>query len=187
MAKAGENEADFRRTFVEKFGAGILNGKRQYEFKFPDYEKVVTSVDETIALPDGRLILVEVDSGNMAKLLAGHYALLNGLCKADRNQTLFLVVHYYVDRSNNNKPYTAHRTMKNLHAIQSFAPGTNWLPYNAINMEDMRVVIAESRDIIDFAAHIWPAPLIPAAPASLLLGTPASLIPAPPSSLAAVV
>lgn len=160
MGVAGDNEADFRRTFIEKFGAKCMDGKRRYDAQFPGHESVSTSVDDTIMLPDGRLILVEVDSGNMAKLLAGQYALLNGLCKEDRKKTLFLVVHYYVDKKNNNKPYTAHRTIKNLHAIQSFAPGTDWLPYNAINIEDMRAAIAASRDIEDFASKIWPAPLI---------------------------
>lgn len=167
MGVAGDNEADFRRTFIEKFGAKSLDGKRRYHYRFPGHKPVTTSVDETIVLPDGRLILVEIDSGNMAKLLAGQYALLNGLCKEDRQRTLFLVVHYYVDKKRNNKPYAANRTLKNLHAIQTFAPGTDWLPYNAINMEDMRAAIAASRDIADFAAQIWPASMFPASPALL--------------------
>ncbi|MDN4053694.1 hypothetical protein QPK32_11450 [Massilia sp. YIM B02763] len=161
MGMAGDNEADFRRTFIEKFGGASLDGKRRYHLRFPGHEPVSTSVDETILLPDGRLILVEIDSGNMAKLLAGQYALLNGLCREDRQRTLFLVVHYYIDKKNNNKPYTAHRTIKNLHAIQSFAPKTDWLPYNAINIEDMRGVIAASRDIADFAVRIWPSAMDP--------------------------
>jgi hypothetical protein len=166
-AKAGDNEADFRRAFNEKFGAGSLGGKRRYQVRILDHEPVSTSVDETIVLPDGRLILVEIDSGNMAKLLAGQYALLNGLCREDRQRTMFLVVHYYIDKKNNNKPYTAHRTIKNLHAIQSFAPGTDWLPHNAINMEDMRVAIAASRDIADFVDRVWPASMPSAIPDSL--------------------
>jgi hypothetical protein len=160
-AKAGDNEKNFRKTFTDKFGEGHLDGKRRFHFKWPGHETVSTSVDETIVLPDGRQILVEIDSGNMAKLLAGQYALLNGLCKADRAQTLFLVVHYYIDKQNNDKPYTAHRSIKNFHAIQSFAPGPNWLPYQAINMKDMRELIVESRDLADFGARIWPAPLAP--------------------------
>lgn len=156
-AKAGDNEKDFRRTFTQKFGAESLSGKRVFGFKFPGHNRVSTSVDETILLPDGRLILVEIDSGNMAKLLAGQYALLNGLCKEDREKTLFLVVHYYVDKKNNNKPYAANRTTKNLHAIQNFAPGTDWLPYHAMNIVDMREAIEASLNIADFAAQIWSA------------------------------
>lgn len=161
-AKAGDNEKDFHRTFTQKFGAESLSGKRVFGFKFPGHKKVTTSVDETILLPDGRQILVEIDSGNMAKLLAGQYALLNGLCNEDRKKTLFLVVHYYVDKKNNNKPYAANRTTKNLHAIQNFAPGTNWLPYHAMNIVDMREAIAASRDIADFVARVWPESAPPA-------------------------
>lgn len=127
-----------------------------------------TSVDETIVLPDGRQILVEIDSSNTAKLLAGQYALLNGLCKADRAQTLFLVVHYYIDKMNKDKPYTAHRSIKNFYAIQSFAPGPNWLPYKSINMDEMRKLIAESVDIADFADQIWPAQAALVSPTSLV-------------------
>lgn len=170
MSVAGQNEADFRRTFEQKFGVGSLGGKRSYRLKLPDYQRVETSVDETILLPDGRLVLVEIDSGNMAKLLAGQYALLNGLCQEDRKTTLFLVVHYYVDRKNKNRPYEAHRTTKNLNAIQSFAPGTNWLPYNAINISDMRRLIEESQDLVELGKRIWPLsrPAVLSSPTAVL-------------------
>lgn len=149
-----------------KFGAGVLSGKKRYVLKLDGFDRVETSVDETIQLPDGRTILIEIDSGNMAKLLAGQYALLNGLCGADRTKTLFLVVQYYVERKNGcHKPYAAHRTLKNLNAIQSFDKSKEWLPYHAIHMENLIKLIAKVDSITTLIDHLWPKK---SAPQSLL-------------------
>lgn len=157
MAEAGENEKHFQGLITDKFGANILAGKKRYTLKLDGFDLVETSVDESILLEDGRVVLIEVDSGNMAKLLAGQYALLNGLCNDDRNKTLFLVVHYYVDRKiNRNRPYSPHRTLKNLNAIQHFDPAKEWLPYNAVHVQDLEKMIMKEESITALINQLWP-------------------------------
>ncbi len=157
MAKAGENENHFRKIISDKFGANLLAGKKRYTLKLDGFDLVETSVDESIQLEDGRVVLIEVDSGNMAKLLAGQYALLNGLCNDDRKKTLFLVVQYYVDRKNNrNRPYSPHRTLKNLNAIQHFDPTKKWLPYNAVHAQELEKMIDGAESITTLVNQLWP-------------------------------
>jgi len=61
-----------------KFGTSVLAGKKRYKDPIEKADSAEISVDDSILLPDGRLVLIEVDSANMAKLIAGQYALLNG-------------------------------------------------------------------------------------------------------------
>lgn len=156
MSKAGDNEIKFRASISKKYGENHFNGKKRYTLKLDGHENVETSVDESIILPDGRIILIEVDSGNMAKLIAGQYALLNGLCNENREKTLFLVIHYYVDKKNKNKPYSANRTLKNLNAIQYFSPEKDWLQYNAFNISDLEEIIEECNTIAELTDKVWP-------------------------------
>ena len=68
---AGGNEKKFKDFVVSKFGNSALGGKRTYSSVFDGYEeKVSISVDQSIFL-DGTSILIEIDSGNYAKLLVG--------------------------------------------------------------------------------------------------------------------
>lgn len=72
-AKSGYNEQRFRDIFSKKSPETQLLGKRRYKAN-----GVEISVDESFEYADCE-ILVEIDSGNMAKLLVGQYMLLNNL------------------------------------------------------------------------------------------------------------
>jgi len=152
---AGDNENLFRALLKKKFGNGALKGRRSFKSVVNGHDdKVYISVDDTIRLPDGREILIEVDSGNYAKLLAGQYALLNGLFDGERDKTLFLVVHFYKS-SRSQKEYTTSRTLKNLNAIQSFNLKANWLPYAAINFSEFSEILSMSQSIEELCSALW--------------------------------
>ena len=72
-AAAGDNERVFEALFEERAPETPLMGKRRYV-----RGNVEISVDQSFT-HNGTTYLVEVDSGNMAKLLVGQYLLLNCL------------------------------------------------------------------------------------------------------------
>ncbi len=152
---AGDNEKLFKELMVNKFDEECLLGKRNFELKLEGYQKATISVDESISIGD-KTILIEIDSGNMAKLLAGQYALLNGMYTGEKNNTLFLVIHYYRD-SKSNKLYSPERTLKNLNAIQHFNAEDTWIPFNAFNIEGFTAILNESTTLEDLNNKIWPS------------------------------
>lgn len=150
---AGDNEYKFRKLLLKKF-KNCLGGKRSFKSKITGHnEPVSISVDESIALPDGKNILIEVDSGNYAKLLAGQYALINGLFKGNRNTTLFLVVHFY--KTKGGKEYNASRTIKNLNAIQSFNPSADWLPFGAVTFSEFSSLVETAKTLDELGTMLW--------------------------------
>lgn len=152
---AGDNERLLRTLLKNKFGDNPLNGKRSFASVVNGHnEKVYISVDDTIRFSNGREILIEVDSGNYAKLLAGQYALINGLFNGEREKTLFLVIHFYKS-SKTQKEYTTSRTLKNLNAIQSFNLNANWLPYAAINFSEFSEIVSMSQSIEELCSALW--------------------------------
>ena len=159
---AGDNEKLFEELICGKFGSNILSGKRSFSLEIDGQKKAVISVDQSIELEDGSLILTEIDSGNMAKLIAGQYALLNGMYDKDRAKALFLVVHYYT-------AYNPERTEKNLNAIQHFNRGASWIPYGAYSIEGFKSIIREVTNIDEVVACIWPNRMLSAD--SLKLGS----------------
>lgn len=90
-SKAGNNEKLFKDYFESQYGTGILQGKCSYT-----KGDVYISVDNSIEYKDKR-VLIEIDSGNEAKLLVGQYTLLNVLCEEEK-ELLFVVIHYYKDK-----------------------------------------------------------------------------------------
>eukprot|EP00831_Metopus_contortus_P040181 TRINITY_DN3147_c0_g2_i1.p1 TRINITY_DN3147_c0_g2~~TRINITY_DN3147_c0_g2_i1.p1 ORF type:complete len:180 (-),score=24.80 TRINITY_DN3147_c0_g2_i1:49-588(-) len=98
---------------------------------------------------------IEIDSGNMAKLLAGQYALLNGMYGKNKKNVLFLVIHYYKDKKTNTF-YNPERTLKNLNAIQHFNKKASWIDYNVYNIEEIREIIKNVNDLDAFIKCIWP-------------------------------
>ncbi|MBB1379464.1 hypothetical protein [Pseudoalteromonas sp. SR43-2] len=152
---AGDNEKNFLCLLETKFGKGCLSGKQRYTLNLEGFEQVEISVDQSLVLDDGRTLLIEIDSGNMAKLIAGQYALLNGMNDDCRENTAFVVVHYYTD-SKTGRDYTPQRTLKNINAIQHFSSGENWLKYNAIHIKEFRTLVASSNSIIELADKVWP-------------------------------
>jgi hypothetical protein len=152
---AGDNEKLFRNLIVEKFGSECLNGKKRYTLSLTGFPTASISVDESIIFGD-KQVLIEIDSGNMAKLLAGQYALLNGMYYGDKNNSMFLVVHYYQDRKSKTL-YSRERTLKNLNAIQHFTTGADWIPFNAFNIKEFEEIVKNSDSLKNLIDRVWPS------------------------------
>ncbi len=75
----------------------------------------------------GNEYLLEIDSGNMAKLLVGQYVLLNQLRKDAVQPAVFLVVHTY-------KAYNPDRTLENLRLINRQLYKDNGIPFRALHV-----------------------------------------------------
>ena len=150
---AGSNERLFRELIIQKFGNNCLSGKKRFSIGLDDFPKVSISVDESIEKND-KTILIEIDSGNMAKLIAGQYALLNGMYGGDRTKTLFLVIHYYQD-GKTHALYNRDRTLKNLNAIRHFNPKANWISFNAYNIEEFQEILDNSNSLESLITEIW--------------------------------
>lgn len=103
---AGDKEKRFRDLFANRVKGAALQGKRRFAG-----ENVEISVDEHFS-SNGVEYLVEIDSGNMAKLLVGQYVLLDALRGNDNRTSKFLIVHTY-------KNYNIVRTLENFHFIKS--------------------------------------------------------------------
>lgn len=120
--RAGTNEARFRNRMRQ---AGItLGGKRRFV-----HGDVEISVDESL-LHNDRQYLIEVDSGNMAKLLVGQYVLLNQLHPRSEQPPFFLVVHAY-------KGYNPKRTVENLNLVNQQLFGGAGLEFGAMHYSDL--------------------------------------------------
>lgn len=129
IGKAGDNEKDFI-NFVMQNSDIELKGKKV----FGDREGVNISVDNYFEL-DGKNVYVEIDSGNMAKLLVGQYVLLNSLKQYDNND-IFLIIHYY-------KNYNDKRTKKNLkHITENLKHSTEnskeWMNFVAMHIDEFK-------------------------------------------------
>ena len=153
---AGDNEKLFKELITSKFGNDCLRGKENFKLELDGYQKVSISVDESMSIGD-ETILIEIDSGNMAKLIAGQYALLNvnGMYTGQKANTLFLVIHYYRDKKTD-KVYSPERTLANLNAIQHFNSDDTWIPFNAFNIEGFETILHESLTLDDLKNKIWP-------------------------------
>lgn len=150
---AGNNEKLFRKLVSDKFGENLFSGKQRYSITLDDEEKVSVSVDESICLPDGSEILIEIDSGNAAKIIVGQYFLLNGLYKKDRDKAFFVVIHCHTDKG---RDYNPQRTMNNLKAAQALSGSECWISYNALHLNDVRSLVEQSEDFASWCAAISP-------------------------------
>lgn len=114
---AGKNESDFiNRTSTN--GKPNISGKLFFSNSKNAGEKI--SVDGHF-IYNGKLYLIEIDSGNYAKLVAGQYTLLNILLnqkpikvkksKFTIGDCVFVVVHYY-------KNYNVKRTTNALKLVR---------------------------------------------------------------------
>lgn len=110
---AGKNEKIFVTEFNKKYKDINLEGK----LVFGKRDDVNISVDNAFSY-NNKKVLIEIDSGNMAKLLVGQYFLLNELIKkekeekSDDTEYMFVVIHYY-------KEYNPERTNKNLKLVEN--------------------------------------------------------------------
>ena len=110
---AGENEKNFKERLRKnlKSKLSLKDGTKK--------NRVFISVDFHFEY-NNKLYLVEIDSGNEAKLLAGQYILLNAIWQNKKieektyniEDCVFLVVHYYKD-------YNPQRTIVILSKLQN--------------------------------------------------------------------
>lgn len=135
-ARAGDNERRFRELCARGNGVQLL-GKRRFATG-----DVNISVDESL-LHKGTEYLVEVDSGNMAKLLVGQYVLLNQLYRPRPHQPFFLVVHTYGSRGrgegvqSRSLSYNPARTVNNLQLVNQQLYGGNGIPFAAVHLDSL--------------------------------------------------
>ena len=114
-----------------------LLGKRRF-----GSGNVNISVDQSI-LHQGIEYLVEIDSGNMAKLLVGQYVLLNQLYKKGVHFPFFLVVHTYgAQRREGRKPinslaYNPVRTLYNLQMVNQQLYNDAGIPFAAVHFDSL--------------------------------------------------
>ena len=133
MEKAGTNESKFK----SKIGEDKIRSK----LFFGKIEEANISVDGHFE-HNGKLYLLEIDSGNEAKLLVGQYILLDALYDTkkhkhfEKDNCVFLVVHYY-------NGYIPERTIKNLDKIKEI--------YNT----SMEYLVFHEKDITDWEDLIY--------------------------------
>lgn len=121
--KAGDNERRFETLFNLKSDGVALIGKQRFESN-----EVEISVDQSFEY-EGIDYLVEVDSGNMAKLLVGQYVLLNQLRNTNK-PAFFLIVHTY-------KKYNPVRTIRNLRMVNNGLLGGKGIPFGAVHIDTL--------------------------------------------------
>ncbi|WP_459195686.1 hypothetical protein [Wukongibacter baidiensis] len=125
-AVAGKNEKNFEDFFSKKYGETLLKGKCVYR---SNDNSVSISVDNCIDFGDKK-ILIEIDSGNMAKLLVGQYILLNELCNESK-EVLFTVIHYY-------KAYNSQRTINNLSFVNKKVYHNKGIKFRVFNLNEFK-------------------------------------------------
>lgn len=127
MSKAGKNELALKLLLCAQFKIDFNESKRWND----PVSGVEISVDLRFETTDFD-VLIEVDSGNMAKLIVGQYTLLNQLYIKNAKMPLFVVVHYY--NQNTNNPYNPHRTTKNLSFVKNSLFPVKGIPFAAFNI-----------------------------------------------------
>lgn len=127
-SKAGKNEKDFK-NFIEKNSNLTLKGKKGFSG-----QNTYISVDEYFEY-NGKKVYVEIDSGNMAKLIAGQYILLNILGKFDKD-SIFLVIHYYTD-------YNPQRTKNVLECVNKNALDNKGVKFIALHINEFKQLVKD--------------------------------------------
>lgn len=141
------NEDAFRKRITHQFGGDALKGKRWYPTG-ASKDDVRISVDESLEIGD-RLVLVEIDSGNAAKLLIGQYVLLSVFEKKPRDKVLFVVMHYY-------DKYNADRTVKNLQFVAASVLAEQALPFLALHEGDLWPLLDGAHSLEELWANLTP-------------------------------
>lgn len=124
-AKAGSKEETVFSVLREKVSGLVLSGKRRFQT-----ENVEISTDESFTY-NGVNYLVEVDSGNMAKVLVGQYVLINALQGPEKERSFFIVVHTY-------KKYNPQRTLSNLAFVNQQFFANAGVPYGVIHLNSLK-------------------------------------------------
>lgn len=137
--RAGENELRFAAAIRAKAPEVALQGKRRFVSG-----NVEISVDQSLLYED-REYLIEIDSGNMAKLLVGQYVLLNQLHTQRQKPPFFLVVHTY-------KRYNPERTLTNLQLVNEQVFCGNGIPFGAIHYSSLSAWAGGFKSLLSLVA-----------------------------------
>ena len=124
-AKAGSKEALVFSLLQTKVRGIAFDGKRRFVS-----ENVEISTDESFT-HKGVTYLIEVDSGNITKLLVGQYVLLNTLHDHVAEPSFFLVVHTY-------NGYNVERTLENLGFVNQKLFGGCSIPFGMIHLDKLQ-------------------------------------------------
>lgn len=149
---AGGNEKKFEEYFQQKY-IRKLNGKQRY---YDNITRTEISVDNSIT-SENHNILIEIDSGNEAKLIVGQYVLLNQLYLEKNKDTLFLVIHYHIQNKNkpSERPYNAERTIKNLIFINKSIYNNKGLKFCVFNEKDFKSFCEKYSKYTSFKKHLF--------------------------------
>lgn len=131
------NESHFKNLVTSKIG-NHFKGKLRLK-----KGNVEISTDEQIETKDFNL-LIEVDSGNYAKLIVGQYTLINSLInltKENEKTPVFLIVHYHNRNSKN--PYNSARTKHNLDFVNKNVFNKNGIKFIAYNLKEFTLFIKD--------------------------------------------
>ncbi|HFK1758503.1 MULTISPECIES: hypothetical protein [Bacillus] len=146
---AGSNEIKFSNYFKKKFGKDVLEGKCTFETLD---KNVSISVDNSLKLGN-KEILIEIDSGNMAKLIVGQYVLLNELYKNRDKEILFLIIHFY--KNQKGKEYNPIRTERNLSLVSESIYGNEAIKYKVFNQSSFKELCQQCKSIEDFVNYLY--------------------------------
>ncbi|EOR20169.1 hypothetical protein A500_18337 [Clostridium sartagoforme AAU1] len=135
---AGNNEKRFYDMCKDNLLSELLRGKKSFYSDGIDDNKVSISVDNSIEIGDKK-ILIEIDSGNMAKLIVGQYTLLNILCNSiEKSNIVFIVIHYYKD-------YNTKRTEKNLKLVSKAVFNDNGIRFKVFNIKEFEKICKKNK------------------------------------------
>jgi len=129
MAVAKDNEKIFLNLFRTKVGNHELLEQKKYTIEDKLKRRLSSSVDYYME-HEGRQMLIEVDSYNMAKVVVGQYLLLNRFRDQTLTNPVFLVVHTYSD-------YKPERTIKYLQHVNEEVFMGLGIPFGVIHINSL--------------------------------------------------
>lgn len=145
---AKDNEKKFHKYLADLYKE--INLMNPSPYKDQD-ANVSISVDKLFIHGD-TTYLIEIDSGNYAKLLVGQYVLLNQLYGSNVD-AIFLVVHFYEDKKRK-KQYNAQRTINNLRFVNDTVYEGDGLRFCVMNKGEFENLCEANKTLSDFTSAI---------------------------------
>ncbi|WP_157838888.1 hypothetical protein [Achromobacter sp. DH1f] len=130
MALAKDNEKIFTDLFGKKVRDVTLLKGTVYTIEDKKGRKLSSSVDHYFE-HNGRQVLIELDSYNMAKVVVGQYLLLNQFRDKSLSNPVFLVIHAY-------KNYAPVRTIKYLEHVTENVIKEDSIPFGVIHIDSFK-------------------------------------------------
>lgn len=130
MASAKDNEKIFIDLFGKKVRGVSLSPGKTYGITDTKGRKLSSSVDHYFE-HNGRQVLIELDSYNMAKVVVGQYMLLNQFRDNSLSNPLFLIIHAY-------RGYAPQRTLKYLEHITENLIKEDSIPFGVVHLDSLK-------------------------------------------------